>query len=192
VPEGTDRFDELLRLAFTAGVAEPEYEADKAEPEAITPELVTSILGRVRDESSRLLASRITAAADRVGWSAEDLAHEAFGHEQEARQFLSTGGDPRPLSARGLAQVLWHARLKPSGWKDLLSQAVASYVVFQRPVEGDVVWGRTTGLSGDRRADGLLGAEVERNPERAKHVADDFVQEVSEEWTTLRKKAGEG
>jgi hypothetical protein len=192
MPGATDRFDDFLRLAFGEGVSEPEYEADAAEAEAVPSELVSSILADARRESSKLLASRIVAAAHRVKWSAEDLAHEAPGQEQEARQFLATGGDPRQLSPSSLARLLWQARLKLPAWKELLGQAVASYVVFRRPVEGDVVWGRTTGLSGDQRADALSGAEVVRDPVHAKRVADEFVEEVVEEWTSLRKRAGGG
>jgi hypothetical protein len=87
---------------------------------------------------------------------------------------------------------LWTAGLKPGAWKALLGQAVASYTVFRRPVEGEVVWGRTTGLSGDERADAVSDAEFDRNPERASRVANDFVDEVIEAWTTLRKRAGAG
>jgi len=189
---GADRFDEFLRAAFAGGIAEPVYEADVAEPAPLSSELVTSILAQARNESSRLLASGLVAAATRIGWSPEDLVHEAVGQEQEARQFLSTGGDPRRLSPGALARMLWTVRLRPTAWKSLLRQAVASYVVFHRPVQGDVVWGRTTGLSGDERADALLGAEVERDPERARSVADEFVEEVAEAWMTLRKRAGGG
>lgn len=189
--DADDRFEDFLRLAFTGGVGEPEYEADSAEPEAVRPELVNSILAETRRESSRLLARRLTEAAERTGWSLEDLAHEAIGEEQEARRFLTSGGDPRQLSPSGLARLLWRARLTLPAWKELLVQAVASHVAFRRPVEGDVIWGRTTGLTGDERADALSRAEVERDPVRAKRMADEFVEEVFEEWTNLRKKAGE-
>jgi hypothetical protein len=186
-----DRFDDFLHLAFAEGVDEPEYEADAAEAEPVPSELVSSVLAEARAESSRLLATRMVKAAERAGWSLEDLAYEAVGEEQEARQFLASGGDPRQLTASALARLLWRARLTLSAWKELLGQAVAGYVVFRRPEEGDVIWGRTTGLSGDQRAEALSGAEVERDPERAKRVADEFVEEVVEAWTTLRKRAGE-
>ena len=190
--DSTDRFDDFLRLAFASGVPEPKYEADAADAEAVPSELVSSILAEARWGSSKLLADRIVRAAQRIGWSPEDLAHEAVGQEAEASQFLSTGGDPRQLSPPALSRLLWRARLRLPAWKELLSQAIASYVVFRRPVEGDVVWGRTTGLSGDQRADALSEAEVERDPVRAKRVANDFVEEVVEAWTNLRRRAGGG
>jgi hypothetical protein len=190
--DADDRFEDFLRLAFAGGIGEPEYEVDSAEPEPVRPGLVRSILAETRRESSRLLARRLTKAAEHIEWSLEDLAHEATGEEQEARRFLTSGGDPRQLSAAGLARLLWRARLTLSAWKELLAQAVASHVVFRRPAEGDLIWGRTTGLTGDERADTLSGAEVERDPERARRVADEFVEEVVEEWTNLRKRAGEG
>lgn len=192
MPTGADKFDDFLHSAFVGGVAEPEYEEDAARPEPVPSELVTSVLAQTRKESSRLLAKRMVAAAERIGWSPEDLVHEAVGQEQEARQFLSTGGDPRRLSPHSVARLLWTIRLKPSAWKALLGQAIASYVVFRRPVEEDVVWGRTTGLSGDERADALIGVEVSRDPDRARRVANEFVEEVIDAWTTLRRRAGEG
>jgi hypothetical protein len=192
MPAGADKFDDFLHAAFAGGIAEPEYEADAAEPEPVSSELETSILAQTRNESSRLLARRMVAAATSIGWSPEDLVHEAVDQEREARQFLATGGDPRQLSPRALARLLWTAGLRPSAWKALLSQAVASYVVFRRPVQGDVVWGRTTGLTGDERADALLGAEVQRDPERASRVAEEFVEEVVEAWMTMRMRAGGG
>lgn len=192
MPTGADKFDDFLHLAFAGGVAEPQYDEDAAGPEPVSSDLVTSILAQTRMESSRLLAKRMVAAAKRIGWSPEDLVHEAVGQEQEASQFLSTGGDPRRLSPHSLARLLWTIRLNPSAWKALLGQAIASYVVFRRPAEEDVVWGRTTGLSGDELGDGLLGVEVSRDPNRARRVADEFVEEVIDEWTTLRKRAGEG
>ena len=188
----TDRFDDFLYTCFAGGIVEPDYEADVAGPEAISPELATSILAQTRKESSRLFSRRMVAAAKGIGWSPEDLVHEAVGQEQEARVFLSTGGDPRQLSPRALAQQLWTVGLEPSTWRTLLGQAVASYVVFRRPAEGDVVWGRTTGLTGDERADALAGAEVRRDPERARRVADEFVEEVVEAWAILRMRAGGG
>ncbi len=186
-----DRFEDFLRLAFAGGVKEPEYEADTAEAEAVPSALLSSILAEAKQESSRLLARRMLEAADQIGWSLEDLAHEAVGEERQARRFLTSAGDPRQLSRYALARLLLRARLSPPAWKELLSQAVASYVVFPRPVEDDVILGRTSGLSGDQRADALSGGVAEKDPVRAKRVADEFVEEVVEAWMSLRKRAGE-
>src|SRR6266516_5407462 len=93
VPDSSDSFDEFLYRAYEGGVREPQYEADLAGPEAIRPELVTSILAQARRESPRILADRIVTAGDQAGWSAEDLAYEAVNGEMVARQFLSAGGD---------------------------------------------------------------------------------------------------
>lgn len=192
--EPTDSLDEFLSMAFVAGVAEPEYEFDAAKPEPVPSEVMESILKATREESSRLLARCMQRAAQRMGWSSDDLAYEAVGEEREAGHFLAKGGDPRRLLPVSWARLLWRARLTPSLWKGLLRQAVASYVVIHLPAEGDVVWGRTTGLSGDERADELSrlpGTEPIRDPKRAKSVASEFVEEVFEEWTNLRTKAGE-
>lgn len=190
--DDADGLDDFLHLAFAGGVGEPDYEADAAEAEPVSLGLMSSILAEARRGSSRLLASRMVKAAERSGWSLEDLAHEAIGEEQEARRFLASGGDPRQLSPSALAQLLWQTRLRVGAWRELLGQAVASYVIFHRPIEEEVIWGRTTGLTGDHRAEALSGGEVHRDPARARRVADQFVEEVIEAWTSLRKRAGEG
>ena len=137
VADSSDSFDEFLYRAYESGVSEPEYEADLAEAEAIRPELVTSILAQARRESPRILAERIVAAGDRAGWSAEDLAYEAVNEERVARQFLSAGGDPRQVSPRGLARLLWAAGLEPAQWRELLGQAVAgAHPGLERPSSG--------------------------------------------------------
>ena len=188
----SESFDEFLYRAYESGVSEPEYEADLAEAEAIRPELVTSILAQARRESPTILAERIVVAGDRAGWSAEDLAYEAVNEERVARQFLSAGGDPRQLSPRGLARLLWAAGLEPAQWRELLAQAVAGYVVGASGIQSGVVWGRTSGLAGDQRADALLGGEAERDPVAIGRVAGEYVDEVIEAWTSLRRRAGGG
>lgn len=192
MPEEMDGFDDFLLRAFESGVGKPEYKADMAQPEEIPPELASSILAQVRGESSRILAGRIVAGGDRAGWSIEDLIYEAVDEEREARQFLSAGGDPRRLSPRSLARLIWAARLEQSRWGELLGQAVADYIVSRRPIHGEVLWGRTTGLTGDQRAEALLGDEVERDPIQVRRLADEFVEEVIDAWKILRRMAGGG
>jgi hypothetical protein len=193
VTDSSDSFDEFLYRAYESGVGEPEYEADLAQAEAIRPELVTSILAQARRESPRILAERIVAAGDQAGWSAEDLAYEAVNEERVARQFLSVGGDPRQLSPRGLAHLLWTAGLEPAQWRELLAQAVAGFVVGAGGIQGGGVWGRTSGLAGDQRADALLGGgEAERDPVAIGRVAGEYVEEVVEAWMSLRRRVGGG
>lgn len=183
--EKTDPFEKFLQEAFSEGVAEPEYAADSAGPETVPEELRAALVASAKQESSRLLVDRIAEAVGRFGGSLDELAEEALDEVEEAHEFLTAGGDPRVLSPSGHARLLKAAGLDVPAWKGLLTQAIASYIGFRRPTETDVVWGRTTGLSGDDRADALTGAEGIRDPERAKQVADQFVEEVIDEWTTM-------
>lgn len=53
MPRSCDRFEEFLRAAFKAGVPEPEYEADRAPPETVPPELKARALAEARRFSAR-------------------------------------------------------------------------------------------------------------------------------------------
>lgn len=184
-PENENSFEVFLQEAFAHGAKGPEHTADSAEPEAVPDELRRAILASAKHESSRLLVDRIATAISQSGGSLDELAEEALDEEEQAHGFLIDGGDPRVLSPAGHARLLKAARLDASSWKELLTQAVASFVVFSRPTETDVVWGRTTGLSGDKRADALSAAEGFRDPGRARRVADEFVEEVMDEWINM-------
>src|SRR3990172_7900891 len=97
MPEPRDRFDELLRSAFKAGVPEPEYEADDASPEEVPAELKARVIEEARQLSTRLLARRLCAAGEEVGWNIDDLASEAIGCEAEAKRLLRGEGTPLEL-----------------------------------------------------------------------------------------------
>jgi hypothetical protein len=179
-----NRFEDFLQRAFSVGVPEPEYEADVASSLEVPAELRRRVLEQARRASAELLARRLLEAAAESGWSPEDLVHETLGHEREAEALLQGKGDPRGVTSAGLARLLWRLQLDPPRWRELLTQTVASFVVFVRPAEGHI-FGRTTGLAGERRAEALSGGELVRDPRRARQEATTFVEEVEDEWTTL-------
>lgn len=179
-----DRLEDFLRKAFSAGVPEPEYDADMASPVEVSQELRRRVLEQVRRESGELLARRLLQAAEETGWTREELLHETLGHERETAALLEGWGDPRSLTPAGLARLLWRVELDPIRWRELLTQTVASLVVFARPAEGRI-FGRTTGLDDERRAYALAGGDVTRDPLRAWGEASSFVEEVEDQWTTL-------
>lgn len=186
MPGTDDRNDELLREAFATGLPEPEYEADSAQPEAPPAPLRARIIARAAQRTAELLTERLREGAEEIGWSLDDLAEEAGDEADQARALLRYGGDPRRLSSDALARLFWRVELEPADWSDLLLQAVVAHAVFPRPAQGEI-WGRTTGLTGPSRADALLGAAGERDPEKARRVARIFVDGVIEEWKSLRK-----
>jgi hypothetical protein len=183
MPDLDRGFDEILRGAFAEGIPEPHYDADSAKEKDVPDDLRAQLLARASTESGRLFAERVLEAAERVGWTSDELAQEAIGVEREAAQLLRGHGDPRLLTSQGLARMLWRAELDPFSWSELLTQLVASMTLFPTPLHGEV-WGRTTGLSDAERGE-ALAEDVERDPVRAKRVADLFVEEVIDEWTSL-------
>ncbi len=185
MPGPTDRFDEILRAAFRAGIPEPEYEADSASPAEVPESLRTRILDEAARLSTRLLAARVCEAGEHAGWSIDDLASEAVGSEEEAKNFLVGSGNPASIPPRGLARILVQAGLEPLAWMELLVQSVASHTLFQPPTQGQL-WGRTTGLSQSKRSEHLAdSSDRERDPLRAGRVARGFAEEVVEEWRKL-------
>jgi hypothetical protein len=190
MPDPVDRLDEILRAAFGAGVPEPEYDADNAPAEEVPPSLHARIVQEAAMVSTRLLASRVCDAGENAGWKIDDLASEAVGCEEEAKQFLSGSGNPADISPQGLARILVRAQIEPLEWKDLLVQSVASHTLFQQPTQGQL-WGRTSGLSPSRRSEQLASSgERERVPVRAERVARGFAEEVLEEWNRLTSGRG--
>jgi len=178
-----DAFETGLRDAFAAGVPEPEYVADGADPEDVPEALLFSVLARARERSSELLAERLREAAEEFGWTADELALEATDEESEARDFLRGWKSPQSLQPRSLARLLWRSGLEPLQWQRLLAQAVASSTFFAATSE-EQVWGRATGLADEERAE-ALARRGERDPERAGRVAKIYVEEVIDEWTSL-------
>lgn len=185
MPEPRDRFEELLRDAFEAGVSEPEYEADDASPEAVPLKLKARALEEARRFSARLLAGRLCAAGEEAGWNIDDLAPEAVGAEDEAKRFLLGNGTPLALEPKYLARMFFRARFDPAEWGTLLFQAAASQAIYRQAPKGQI-WGRTTGLSNLLRAERLSGASPQfRDPAWAERVARNFVDEVLDEWKKL-------
>ena len=178
-----DALEHELREAFAYGILEPEYPADSADATAVPESLAFAVISNARARSTELLAERLRQAAEEVGWTPDDLASEALGHEGEARDFLRGWKSPRSLQPRSLARLLWRTELEPRNWLTLLTQAVTSSVFFAAPTE-EQVWGRATGVSGEERGE-ALAQRGERDPERAGRVARIFVEEVIEEWTML-------
>jgi hypothetical protein len=174
--------DEFLHIAFSAGVPD---EVDRGEPtEAmdVPANLRRRVIERASTASSDFLAEKIIEAGRSSGWSRDELAYEAIDHEREALRMLTASGDPRDVSALGLARLFNTVGLEPEEWESLLTQTTARFVRF--PSSGSKVLGRTTGLSPDERAR-ALGGEV-RDPVRARRIARNFVEEVTEVWMTLR------
>jgi hypothetical protein len=185
MPESSDRFEELLRAAFKAGVPEPEYEADYASPETVPLELKARALEETRQFSTRLLARRLCAAGEEAGRSIDDLASEAVGAEEEAKRLLLGNGTPLALEPKHLARMFFRAGLDPAEWEILLFQAVASQASYRQAPRGQI-WGRTTGLSDLLRAERLSGTGPQfRDPAWAERVARNFVDEVLGEWKKL-------
>lgn len=188
MPERADRFEELLRRAFKAGVSEPEYEADYASPESVPPELKARALEEARWFSTRLLANRLRSAGEESGWNIDDLASEAVGSEEEARRFLLGEKTPLALEPKHLARIFLRAGFPPDQWEILLFQATASQASYRQIPEGRI-WGRTSGLSDLLRTERLSGTGPEiRDPIWAERVARNFVDEVLEEWRNLTKR----
>jgi len=185
MPEPRDRFDELLRDTFKAGVPDPEFKADDALPEEVPVGLRASIIEVARQFSTRLLAHRLCAAGEGVGWGIEDLASEASGCEGEAKRFLRGEGTPLELEPGHIAKMFFRARFEPNQWATLLFQAVASQAVYSEPSRGQI-WGRTSGLSDLLRAERLSGSKPQpRDPAWAERFARAFVDEVLDEWKRL-------
>jgi hypothetical protein len=178
------RFDDFLRGAYSVGVPEPTYEADAAAPEEVGSELRQRIIDSATRASGELLARRLLGAAGESGWTRKDLVHETLGHESEAEALLDGRGDPRAVTVAGLGRLLWRVGLDPAGWRELLTQTVAGFIVFRRTTEGQV-FGRTTNLAGERRGEALSAGELMRDAARARREAESFVEEVEDEWTSL-------
>ena len=174
--------DEFLHIAFSAGVPDTVDRAEPTEAMDVPPALRHRVLERSTRASSDFLAEKIIEAGRASGWTSDELAYEAIDHEREARLVLTGSGDPRDVSALGMAQIFVSAGLKPDEWEPLLTQATASFVTF--PSAGPKVLGRTTGLTPEERAR-VLGGEV-RDPARAQRVARNFVEEVTEAWAMLQ------
>lgn len=188
MPERRDHLDDLLRQAFEAGIPEPEHEADKTSPVDVPVDLRARLLQRAAYASSELLGTRLRAAGEAAGWTMDELAAEAAEHAGDASNLLAGRGDPRRLPAHDLARLFRLIGLDPSEWSELLTQTVASHVMFPQPLQGQV-WGRTAGLTGRERAEALVsGTPPAKDPDRARRVAKDFVEEVIDEWKSLAKE----
>lgn len=174
--------DEFLHIAYSAGVPDPAEYAVPAEAIDVPPDLRRRVIERAARASSDFLAGKIIEAGGTSDWSPDELAHEAIDHEREALLMLTESGDPRAVSALGMARLFVTVGLEPNEWEPLLIQTTATFVTF--PSSGPKVLGRTTGLTPEQRAR-ALGGEI-RDPARAQRVARNFVEEVIEEWTTLR------
>lgn len=188
MPGQRDPLDDLLRQAFEAGIPEPEYAADQASPVDVPADLRARLLQRASDASSEILGVRLREAGEAAGWTMDELAAEVAEHAGNASILLTGHGDPRRLPAHDLARLFRLVDLDPSEWSELLAQAVASHMLFSQPLQGQV-WGRTTGLTGQERAEALVsGTPPIRDPDRARKVAQDFVEEVIDEWKSLAKE----
>lgn len=182
--DADDQLEHLLRKAFRDSAAKPPDAADEAVPEPVPAYLRDEVLVRASRATAELFALRVLEAGERAGWGLEELIEDAPENEPLLRELLQGQADPIALSPEVFARVLWRVEFDPSDWRDLLFQLVASTVLFERPVEGET-WGRTTGLSGSRRSDALLGEALDREPWRAERVANAFVEEVVDEWKNL-------
>lgn len=174
--------DEFLHIAFSAGVPDEVDRGEPTEAKDVPADLRRRVIERASTASSDLLAARIIEAGRARGWDPDELAYEAVDHESEALRMLTAYGDPREVSALGVAQLLNTVDLEPEEWEPLLTQTTAGFVRF--PSSGPRVLGRTTGLTPEERAR-ALGGEV-RDPIRAQRVARNFVEEVTEAWMALR------
>lgn len=186
--EPSDPFEKFLRSAYKAGVPEPEYKADDASPEEVSPELKARVLEEARRFSTRLLARRLCAAGEEAGLNIDDLASEAFGCEAEAKRLLQGEGTLLELEPRHVARMFFRARFGPDEWATLLFQSVASQAMRPEAPQGEI-WGRTTGLSKLLRAERLSGGKAQpRDAAWAERVAQGFVDEVLDEWQKLTSR----
>jgi hypothetical protein len=173
--------DEFLHIAYSAGVPDPADQIEPAEAVDVPLDLRRRVIERAATASSAFLAEKIIEAGRAEGWTPDELAYEAIDHEDEALFLLTGSGDPRDVSALGLARLLYTVGLEPQELERLLIQTTATFVRF--PSSGPRVLGRTTGLTPEQRAR-ALGEEI-RDPARAQKVARNFVEEVTEAWTIL-------
>ncbi len=174
--------DEFLHIAFSAGVPDAADRSEPAEVMDVPVDLRRRVIERAATASSDLLAEKILEAGRASGWTLDELAYEAIDYESEARLVLTGSGDPRDVSALGMARLFNTVDLEPDEWEPLLNQTTATFVRF--PSSGPKVLGRTTGLTPEERAR-ALGREI-RDPARAQRVARNFVEEVTDAWTMLR------
>lgn len=174
--------DEFLHIAYSAGVPDPADSSEPAEAMDVPADLRRRVIERAASASSDFLAEKIIEAGRASGWTPDEVAYEAIDHEREALRVLTGSGDPRDVSALGMARLFDTVGLEPNEWEPLLTQTTAAFVRF--PSSGPKVLGRTTGLTPEERAR-ALGGEI-RDPVRAQRVARNFVEEVTEAWTTLR------
>jgi len=174
----SDRLGHLLRRAFESGV--------DAQPVPVPEALRERIIERAGTYSGELLGEKLRQAASAAGWSLGDLAAEAGSRASDARRVLAGEGDPQCLEAKLWGKLLARIDLNPAVIRDLFKQTVSSYVIFSKPVEGQV-FGRTTGLSCEDRASALASGDVVRDPDRAGRVAEAFVADVTEAWERLAR-----
>lgn len=174
--------DEFLHIAFSAGVPDAADRSEPAEAMDVPVDLRRRVIERAATASSDLLAEKILEAGRASGWTLDELAYEAIDYESEARLVLTGSGDPRDVSALGMARLFNTVDLEPNEWEPLLNQTTATFV--RLPSSGPKVLGRTTGLTPEERAR-ALGGEI-RDPARAQRVARNFVEEVTDAWTMLR------
>lgn len=174
--------DEFLHIAFSAGVPDEVDGGEPTEAMEVPADLRRRVIERASTASSDLLAEKIIEAGRTSGWAPDELVYEAIDHEREALRMLTASGDPRDVSALGLARLFNTVGLEPDEWEPMLTQTTAGFVRF--PSSGPKVLGRTTGLTPEERAR-ALGGEI-RDPVRAQRVARNFVEEVTEAWMTLR------
>lgn len=180
--------DEFLHIAFSAGIPDTVDQGELTEAMDVPADLRRRVIERSTRASSDFLAEKIIEAGRASGWTPDDLAYEAIDYEREALLVLTGSGDPREVSALGMARLFNTVGLEPDDWEPLLTQATATFVTF--PSSGPKVLGRTTGLTPEERAN-ALGGEV-RDPARAQREARNFVEEVTEAWTTLQSGSTRG
>lgn len=174
--------DEFLHIAFSAGVPDSANRSDAVEAMDVPADLRLRVIDRAASASSEFLAEKIIEAGRAGGWTLDELAYEASDHEVEARLVLTGSGDPRDVSALGMARLFNTVGLEPAEWEPLLIQTTATFVRFSS--SGPKVLGRTTGLTREERA-AALGGNI-RDPARAQRAARTFAEEVIEAWTMLR------
>lgn len=175
--------DEFLHIAFSEGVPDEVDRGESTEAMDVPADLRRRVIERCSTAGSDFLAEKIIDAGRSSGWAPNELAYEAIDHEREALRMLTASGDPRDVSALGMARLFYTVGLEPEEWEPLLTQTTAGFVRF--PSSGPKVLGRTTGLTPEERAR-ALGGEI-RDPVRAKRVGRNFVEEVAEAWMTLRR-----
>jgi hypothetical protein len=182
-----DWLEKALREAFAPAAERPEISASEAPPASIPTAWREELLARVAQRSSELLVQRICEHAEETGWNLDDLAEEARDSAEAARKFLRHGGDPQRLTPVAFAQLFWRIELVPSDWEELLRQTVSAFATIAPPQAGTIM-GRTTGLSGTLRSEALRApSKRHRDPARAVHAAEIFVDEVMSEWKRLTK-----